>query len=89
MRKYASFLGLTAVVFLSSCGPRGFHYSKPFTSQQQQAKDAYECRREATYYSSSASIDAFGGTASSGTSVDLEMGAQCLKARGYNIQWVE
>jgi hypothetical protein len=72
---------------LSSCGPSGFSYSRPNNSQQQQDKDGYECRREATYSTSSAYVGPYGGSASSGQDVDLEMGAQCLRARGYTVTW--
>ena len=90
MKKCVSVVSLTAIsLLLAACGPRGFHYHRPNTSEQQEAKDAYECRQEATYYSSSASVGPYSGSASYGPSVSMEMGAQCLKARGYTIEWVQ
>ena len=90
MRKIVPLLGLMSIaLFLSACGPSGFHYNKAGINSQQEAKDVYECRQEATYYTSSASVGPYGGNSSSGPSTDMRMGAQCLAARGYTITWAK
>jgi hypothetical protein len=71
---------------LASCSS-GFHYKKQGVTQLQQNKDGYECRKEATYQTSNAQVNAYGGTASSGTKVDVKMAAACLRARGYQVTW--
>lgn len=74
---------------VSSGCTNGFYYSKPGTTEQERNKDAYECQREATYYSSdsylSGNNNQIYGTSSSGPSVNENMMRQCLRARGYTI----
>lgn len=74
------------IVLLAGC-TSSFQYSKYGTTEVQRNKDGYECRKEATYQASQAQVNQYGGTASSGNTVDMQMAAACLRARGYTVVW--
>ncbi|MBL4602198.1 MAG: hypothetical protein JKY84_05605 [Emcibacteraceae bacterium] len=71
--------------FLAGCGSGGFHYYKPGITKQQENKDAFECRQEATYYNQTATANAYGGAAYTEPMVNVELAKACLRARGYQI----
>jgi hypothetical protein len=71
-------------VLLASCSTQ-WRYSKQGVSQQQVNQDGYECRRQATYQTSNAQVNPYGGTASSGPQLDIPTMKACLRARGYTI----
>jgi len=73
------------IVVITGCSTR-YSYNKYGASEQQRNKDGYECRKEATFRSSNANVNAYGGTASSGVELHIPTMIACLKARGYTVK---
>lgn len=49
--------------------------------------DKVECQQIASYRSSSAYVNSYGGSASSGQSINKEMFFDCLRGKGYKIEF--
>lgn len=77
---------ITGVVLISmsmTIGGCGFNYtySKPGISQQERAKDHYECKQESQKFSAVA----MRGTMVAGSDPDWTTYKECLEARGYTV----
>lgn len=79
------FLVLLGVVFCS-CGTGKMFIKNGITDQQAQ-KDRYECMRENTFQSRSASVWGSLGTSSSGHKLNHELYEACMFGRGY--RWAD
>jgi uncharacterized protein YceK len=86
MMKKTLFVIVPFLIIIAGCSSVAFTYSKPGVTEQEKAQDAYQCRRESTYQASNAQVNPYGGSASSGNKVDINMAIACLQARGYTIK---
>lgn len=66
---------------LAGCGSTRWY--KDNTSDQEFYQDEYACTQEAQQPSSNAQVNAYGGTAQSGMSLNYQMYKSCMYARGY------
>lgn len=55
-------------------------------SNSQYYADKVECQQIASYRSSSAYVNQYGGSANSGQSINMGMFFDCLRGKGYKIE---
>ena len=79
-----STLGLLLVMGLSACSTtEHFWRFPPGGSEQTFRQDDYACLQESQQHSSSANVNAYGGTAQSGSGSNYVLYQACMRARGY------
>ena len=72
------------VLFLAGCATSELFWKfPPGGNQQAFQKDEYVCLQESQQQSSNANVNAFGGTAQSGSVTNHGLYQACMRARGY------
>lgn len=56
-------------------------------TQTQYYAEKFECQKESSYRSSSAQVGSYYGSASSGQSINEQMVFDCLRGKGYQIDF--
>lgn len=75
---------LALAIFVTGCAtPELFWKFPPGGDQQAFQKDEYACLQESQQQSSNANVNAFGGTAQSGSVTNHGLYQACMRARGY------
>ena len=87
MKKLSLLLLLPASIIFSGCSTNFKVTPQSGQTQQQYYADKVECKNMASYRSSSASVGYAGGYASSGKSVDNDLFFDCLRSKGYRIDF--
>jgi len=72
---------------LSSCATNWRWTPLEGQSESQYYADKVECQQIASYQSSSANVNRYGGSASSGQSINKGMFFDCLRGKGYKIEF--
>ena len=81
LRKVTS---ISFFVILTGCATsENFWKLPPGVSEQTFKQDEYACLQESQQQSSSASVNAYGGTAQSGSVTNYTLYQSCMQARGY------
>ena len=78
---------LLSSVLISGCATQFRVTPPPGKNQTSYYADKVECQQIASYRSSSAVVNSYGGSASSGQSINEGMFFDCLRGKGYKIDF--
>lgn len=78
---------LFLAIIISGCSTHFWVTPPPGKDQTTYYADKVECQQIASYQSSSAYVNKYGGSASSGQSMNSGMFFDCLRGKGYEIEF--
>jgi len=78
---------LSSTILISGCATKFRVTPPPEKDQTSYYADKVECQQIASYRSSSAYVNSYGGSANSGQSINEGMFFDCLRGKGYKIKF--